>query len=127
VLGPTPFGKPDGAALQRHNTENSKQIFPEKKLCGSSPNCHLHVSVSDLYTSTPTIGLPILLQENVWTNPGNTVQLHKSPTDNMNVEIGTEVVQFIFWEYIIRIFVAVWVNLSSIFSTCFGLQQCADY
>jgi hypothetical protein len=26
------------AALQRHNTENSKQIFPEKKLCGHSPN-----------------------------------------------------------------------------------------
>jgi hypothetical protein len=70
-------GKPDGAALQRHNTENSKQIFPEKELCGPSPNCHLHVSVSDLYT--PTIGLPILLQENVWTNPGNTV--YKSPTD----------------------------------------------
>jgi hypothetical protein len=27
------------------------------------------VSVSDLYI--PTIGLPILLQENMWTNPGN--------------------------------------------------------
>ncbi len=41
----------------------------------------------------------------------------------MNVEIGTEATQFIFWEHIIQIFVAVWVNLSSIFSTCFGLQQ----
>jgi hypothetical protein len=56
-------------AQQRHNTENSKQIFPEKELCGISPNVHIHVSVSDLYI--PTIGLPILLQENMWTIPGN--------------------------------------------------------
>ncbi len=43
------------------NTENSKQIFPEKEFRSLSP--HLHVSVSDLYN--PTIGLPILLQENI--------------------------------------------------------------
>jgi hypothetical protein len=53
-------------ALQRHSTENSKQIFPEKQLRGLSPNFHIHVSVSDLYI--PTIGLPILLQENMWTD-----------------------------------------------------------
>jgi hypothetical protein len=47
--------------LQRHNTENSKQIFPEKELHGHSPNFHIHVSVSDLYI--PTIDLPILLQD----------------------------------------------------------------
>jgi hypothetical protein len=35
--------------LQRRNTENTKQIFPEKELCGLSPNFHIHVSVSDLY------------------------------------------------------------------------------
>jgi hypothetical protein len=55
--------------LQRHSTENSKQTFPEKDLRGHSPNFHIHVSVSDLYI--PTIGLPILLQENMWTDPGN--------------------------------------------------------
>ncbi len=56
--------------LQRHNNENSKQIFPEKELHALSPNFHIHVSVSDLYI--PTIGLPILLQENMWTDPGDT-------------------------------------------------------
>ncbi len=45
--------------LQRHTTENSKQIFPEKELRGLGPNFHILVSVSDLYI--PTIGLPILL------------------------------------------------------------------
>ncbi len=50
-------------ALQRHKTENLKQIFPEKDLRGLSPNFHIkfHVSVSDLYF--PTIGLPIVLLE----------------------------------------------------------------
>jgi hypothetical protein len=55
--------------LQRHNNENSKQIFPEKELRGLSPNFRIHVFVSDLYI--PMIGLPILLQENMWTDPGN--------------------------------------------------------
>jgi hypothetical protein len=47
--------------LKRHNTEISKQIFPEKEYRGLSPNFHIHVSVSDLYI--PTMGLPILLEE----------------------------------------------------------------
>jgi hypothetical protein len=54
--------------LQRTNTENSKQIFPEKELRGHSPNFHIYVSVSDLYI--PTIDLPILLQE-MLTDPVN--------------------------------------------------------
>jgi hypothetical protein len=48
---------PRHPALQRTNTENSKQLFPEKELPGHSPNFHIHVSVSDLYI--PTIDLPI--------------------------------------------------------------------
>jgi hypothetical protein len=48
---------------------NSKQIFPDKELRGHSPNSYIHVSVSDL--NIPTIGLPILQQENRWTNGGN--------------------------------------------------------
>jgi hypothetical protein len=56
-------------ALQRHNTENSKQILPEKEFHGLSPNFRIHLSVSDLFI--PKIGLPILLQENRWAVPGN--------------------------------------------------------
>jgi hypothetical protein len=56
-------------ALQRYNTKNSKQIFPEKELRRLSAYFHIHVSVSDLYL--PTLCLPILLLENMWTDPGN--------------------------------------------------------
>ncbi len=57
---PSPFKEGQGKyacgilvpTLQRHNTENSKQIFPEKELPGYSPNSYIHVSVSDLYIST---------------------------------------------------------------------------
>jgi hypothetical protein len=60
-----------------HNTENSKQIFPEKELRGLSPNFHIHVSVSYLYMYIPMIGQPILLQENMWTDPANTYIAYK--------------------------------------------------
>jgi hypothetical protein len=61
-------------ALQRHYTENLKQIFPEMKLRGLVPNFYIHVSMSDLYI--PKIGSPILLQ--------------------LIVEIGNEAAQFHF-------------------------------
>jgi hypothetical protein len=35
------------STLQRTNTENSKQRFPEKDLRGHIPNFHIHVSVRD--------------------------------------------------------------------------------
>jgi hypothetical protein len=35
------------SSLQRHNTENAKQMFPEKELRGLRPNFHIYVSVSD--------------------------------------------------------------------------------
>jgi hypothetical protein len=63
-------GKKSLPTLQRHNTENSKQIFPEKELRGLSPNFLIHVSVNDLYI--PAIGPPILLREKMWTDPGDT-------------------------------------------------------
>jgi hypothetical protein len=38
-------------------------IIPGKEIAWPHPNSLIHVSVSDLYV--PTIGLPILLQENM--------------------------------------------------------------
>jgi hypothetical protein len=51
-------GRFQKGVLQRTSTENTKQIFPAKELCGHSPNFHIHVSVMDLYI--PRIDLPIL-------------------------------------------------------------------
>ena len=64
------------SALQRNNTENSALLLSGKELHGRSPSFHIHVSVSDL--CIPTIDLPILLQENMWTDPG---KIYKSLTD----------------------------------------------
>jgi hypothetical protein len=52
-----------------HCTENLIYVFPETKLHGLVPNSYIHVSVSDLYI--PRIGLPIWLQQNRQTDPGN--------------------------------------------------------
>jgi hypothetical protein len=57
------------SALQRHNTDIHDKYYQKKELRGLNPYFHIHVSVSDLYI--PTIGLPILLQEKMWTDPGN--------------------------------------------------------
>jgi hypothetical protein len=58
-------------------------VFPEMKLLFPKQNytvlllsSYIHVPVSDLCISR--IGLPILLQENMWTDPGN---IHKLLTD----------------------------------------------
>jgi hypothetical protein len=44
------------SALQRHNTESSKQKFPEKELRGLTPSFHIHVSVSDFAAGTYVYG-----------------------------------------------------------------------
>ncbi len=43
--------------------------FPEMKICGLVPNYYINVSVSALYI--PRIGLPLWLQQNRQTDPGN--------------------------------------------------------
>jgi hypothetical protein len=56
-----------------HYNENLIYVFPEKELCGLSPNFHIHVFVSDFYI--PTIGPRIFLQQKRQTNLGNIYKL----------------------------------------------------
>ncbi len=69
-------------ALQRQNTEISKQIFPEKEYRGLIPNFHIPASVSDLYI--PTIGMPNLLKEICRPILG----IYKSLTDTWKLKLG---------------------------------------
>ncbi len=64
-------------ALQRYNTKNSKQTILEKEFRNLIPYFHIHVSMRDLHI--PTIGLPNLLQENMWSEPIQ--EIYKSLTD----------------------------------------------
>ena len=70
--------------LQRTNTENSKQIFPEKELRALSPNFHIHVFVSDLYVYITAVGLPNLQQEIC----GPILGIYKSLTDTSMWKLG---------------------------------------
>ncbi len=46
-----------------------KLLFPKQNYNVLSPSFYTHISVRDLYISR--IGLPILLQGNMWTDPRN--------------------------------------------------------
>jgi hypothetical protein len=63
-------------------------LFPKQNYNVLSPRSYTHISVRDLYISR--IDLPILLQGNMWTDPGNIYIAHRY----MNVRIGTEAALF---------------------------------
>ncbi len=56
------------------------------------PNSYIHVSMRDLYI--PRIGLPIWLQQNSQTDPGNINIAHRY----MDVEIGRQYIILLFWK-----------------------------
>jgi hypothetical protein len=70
---------------QLHCTVNLFYEFPEMKLHRFIPNSNIHVSVKDLYF--PRIGLPIRLQKNRQSDPGNIQIAHRY----MNVEISDRI------------------------------------
>ncbi len=74
------------STLQTHNTENSKQIFPEKELRGLSPSFQIHVSVSDLHMLR--ICLPILLLQCCRKMCGPILGIYKSPTVTLMWKFG---------------------------------------
>jgi hypothetical protein len=65
----TPTAASSTSRYRMHCKEDSNYVFPEIKQRGLVLNCHIHISVSDLYI--PRIGPPILLQPNKQTDRGN--------------------------------------------------------
>jgi hypothetical protein len=47
-----------------------KLLFPKQNYNVQSPNFYAHISVRDFRVYISRIGLPILLQGNMWTDPG---------------------------------------------------------
>jgi hypothetical protein len=84
----------EGSVRIQYKCQVIMYVFPEIKLLFRKQNCNVlspsfytHISVR-LYISR--IGLHILLQGNMWTDPRNIKITHR----HMNVDIGAEAAQF---------------------------------
>jgi hypothetical protein len=75
-----------------HCNENPIYVFPEKELCGLSPNFHIYVSVSNLYIAR--IGPHFWLQQNRQTDLGNIKIAHRY----MSVGIGGQNIIILLWK-----------------------------
>ncbi len=95
---------PSRFCLTTAKTPKIRKKYFQKRNCAASVPISTFMCLWAIYIHV--FSWYILLQENMWTEIlGIYVQIAHRP---MKVKIGTDAMQFLFWEYINGIFVAMW-------------------